>query len=114
MPLAVTEINELQQYLQGMMARADHHAENVKEIAMTLTGVILWRKDGEEHIRVLAQGGKTKNVLWVYISGIRYAFSFNESAGEIEMRIKSTHGQVLHSFSNKTLVSEVIEIFEKL
>lgn len=44
MALTVTEIEELRAYINGVMARADHHAGNVKEIALTLTGAILWRK----------------------------------------------------------------------
>ena len=37
MALTVTEIEELRQYIIGVMARADHHAGNVKEIALALT-----------------------------------------------------------------------------
>lgn len=114
MALTVTEVEELRQYLCGVMARADHHAGNVKEIALALAGAILWRKDDDKAIKVMAHGGNTKNVLWVYISGQRYAFSYNHDTGEIEMRKENTHGPTLHTFTNATPLSSVMAIFKAL
>lgn len=113
MPLTVTEIEELQQYLTGVMGRAAHHAGAVNEIALALAGAIIWRKD-DEPIKVMAQNGQTKNVLWTRIGGQRYAFSYNHSKGEIEMRRDTTHGPVLHRFSNRTALAQVRQIFESL
>lgn len=114
MALTVIEVEELRQYLCGVMARADHHAGNVKEIALALAGAILWRKDDDKAIKVMAHGGNFKNVLWVYISGQRYAFSYNHDIGQIEMRKENTHGPTLHTFTNATPLSYVIEIFKAL
>lgn len=114
MPLTVTEIEELRTYINGVMNRADHHAGNVQEIALALAGAILWRKDDEEPIRVMAQGGETKNVLWVRIGGQRYAFSYNHAAGEIEMREGGTQGPTIHAFSNATPLATVYQVFEAL
>lgn len=114
MPLTVTEIEELRTYINGVMDRADHHAGNVKEIALALAGAILWRKDDEEPIRIMAQGGETKNVLWVRIGGQRYAFSYNHAEGSIEMRRGSTQGRTIHSFSNDTPLATLYRIFEAL
>lgn len=114
MALTVTEVEELREYLCGVMDRADHHAENVKEIAPALAGAILWRKDDDEPIKVLAHGSETKNVLWVRIRGQRYVFSYNHDIGEIEMRQGSTQGPTLHQFSNATPLSSVMAIFKAL
>jgi len=114
MALTVTEVEELRQYLSGVMDRAGHHAENVKEIALALTGAILWRKDDDKPIKVMAHGGETKNVLWVYIGGQRYVFSYNHDTGEIEMREENTHGQTLHRFSNATPLSTIMTVFKAL
>lgn len=114
MPLTVTEIEELREYLRGVMDRADHHAEAVNEVALALAGAIIWRKDDDEPIKVMAQNGETKNVLWVRIGGQRFAFSYNHSAGAIEMRRDSTQGPVLNSFSNRTHLAHVKQIFEGL
>jgi len=112
--LTVTEVEELRAYVNGVMERADHHADNVHEITLALTGAILWRKDDDEPIRVMAQNGETKNVLWVRIEGERYAFSYNHSARMIEMRRGGTHGETLHTFSNATPLTRVYQIFAAL
>lgn len=114
MALAVTGVDELREYLCGVMARADHHAGNVKEIALALAGAILWRKDDDKPIKVMAHAGETKNVLWVHIGGQRYAFSYNHTTGEIEMREGNTQGPTLHSFTNATPLSSVMAIFKAL
>ena len=113
MPLAVADVDTLQEYISGVMDRAAHHAGNVDEIVLALVGAIVWRKDDAD-IRVFAQNGATKNVLWVVIGGQRYAFSYNHKAGEIEMRLGNTQGQPLHRFSNRTPLSDVKSIFESL
>lgn len=114
MALTVTEVDVLRQYLCGVMDRADHHAGNVKEIALALAGAILWRKDESKPIKVMAQSGETKNVLWVHINGQRYVFSYNHEAGEIELRKENTQGPTLHRFTNSTPLSAVMTIFKAL
>jgi hypothetical protein len=108
MATTVTEIEVLRQYIGGVMARADHHANGVDEVALSLIGAILWRKDADQEIKVLV------NVLWVYISGVRYAFSYNHDTGEIEMRDGSTQGPVKYTFSNLIDAASVKGIFETL
>ena len=114
MPLAVTDVDALRDYLKGVLDRADHHADRVNEISLALAGAILWRKDTNKAIEVMVQSGETKNVLWVYISGQRYAFSYNHKAGQIEMRRSTTQGDTLHTFTNATPLSELHGIFAKL
>ncbi len=114
MPLTVTDVSELQAYINGVLDRADHHAGNVNEVALAIAGAIVWKKDTNEPIKVMAQGGETKNVLWVYISGNRYAFSYNHQSGKIEIREGSTQGDVLQDFDNSSLLSEVKDFFSSL
>lgn len=114
MALTVTEIEDLRAYISGVMDRADHHADQVNEIALALTGAILWRKEDSEPIKVMAQHGETKNALWVRIGGVRYAFSYNHVSGQIEMRQGSTQGTTLHTFNNSTSLADVRRIFESL
>ncbi|MBD2364002.1 hypothetical protein H6G36_22920 [Anabaena minutissima FACHB-250] len=113
MPLQVTDIQTLKAYMDEVMKRADHHAGDVNEIFLVLAGAIVWKKD-DEPIRVMARDGETKNVLWVRINNTNYAFSYNHSASEIELRLDSIRGKVLHTFSNKTPLSQVRQIFESL
>jgi hypothetical protein len=79
-----------------------------------LAGAIIWRKDDDEPIKVMARDGEIKNVLWARINGQRYAFSYNHSAGEIEMRRGSTQGPILQAFSNATPLAKLKRVFENL
>ncbi|WP_151087867.1 hypothetical protein [Hymenobacter baengnokdamensis] len=114
MALTVTDVEQLRDYLCGVMARADHHAGNVKEIALALVGGILWRKDDGESIQVMTRDGQAKNVLWVTMGGRRYAFVYNHSTGEIDMRNGTLQGPLVHAFSNATPLATLQQIFQNL
>ena len=96
------------------MDRTEHHLGKVNEIALALAGAIIWRKDNDESIKVMAHGSEAKNVLWVRIGGERYAFSYDHDAGQIEMRRGGTQGPTLHRFPNSTPLSAVTQIFKAL
>ncbi len=113
MALTVTEVNELNLYIQGVMERAEHHAGNVEKITLALVGAILWKKD-DVNIKVMVHEGDTKNVLWVTINGIRYAFSYNHDSEKIEMRENSIQGQTIHTFDNDTPLADLVNIFNSL
>ncbi|HEX4648714.1 MAG TPA: choice-of-anchor tandem repeat GloVer-containing protein, partial [Steroidobacteraceae bacterium] len=102
----MTDVDVLRDYLNGVMIRADHHADNVNEIALALAGAIVWRKD-DSPIEVLAQAGEMKNALWVRINGTRYAVSYNHDRREIEIRANTTQGRTVASFSNASSCADV-------
>jgi hypothetical protein len=113
MPQEVTEIDVLRDYLRGVMDRADHHAQNVNEIALAIAGGLIWRKD-DEALDVMVREGEMKNVLWFKVSGQRYALSYNHETGEIELREGSTQGNVRGAFSNSMPNDQVRRIFAGL
>jgi hypothetical protein len=114
MPLTVRDVEILKAYIDGVMTRADHHANEVEEIALALTGAIIWKKDDGKDIRVMEKSGDTKNVLWVTMGGQQYAFAYNHAAKSIEMREGNMRGPVLHSFSNTTPLARLHQIFVQL
>lgn len=114
MAVTVSDVDELNSYVDGVMGRAGHHAQGVQGIALALVGAIVWRKDPDAPIKVMAHEGTTANVLWVQMGGKRFAFSYNHSAGTIEMRESSLRGTVLHSFSDTTPIAEVERVFRSL
>lgn len=113
MPQQITDIDVLKNYLRGVMDRADHHAQNVNEIAMAVAGGVIWRKD-DEALEVMVREGEMKNVLWFKVGGIRYALSYNHDTQEIELRQGSTQGNVIGRFSNTTTNNQVRRIFSDL
>lgn len=110
----INDVDTLKEYVEAVMARAEHHGPNVGAVALTLAGAIIWRKDPEpievHEGRTMAHG----TVLWVRIGGQRYAFRYNHETGEIEMRQDSIRGDILHSFNNRTPTTDIEGIFRCL
>lgn len=113
MPQTVTDVERLQEYMHGVILRAEHHAQNVNKIVYALVGAVVCYKDADP-IKVHAQDGEMKNAIWVMISGNRYALSYNHRTQEIELRSGTLRGDVIHSFSNSTPNSEVHQVFQSL
>src|SRR5690242_16325030 len=43
MPISLLNVDDLQEHLFGVLRRSDHHAGDVNEVLLTLSGAILWR-----------------------------------------------------------------------
>ncbi len=112
MPQTISSVDVLQHYIQGVMARAEHHANNVDVVGLAIAGAVVWRKEGE--IEVMTREGDMKNVLWVKINGNRYALSYNHQQGCIEVRKRNTQGTVLAAFTNANSAEEVKQFFADL
>jgi len=95
----VSDIATLQQYLQGVVMRADHHANNVDEISLTIAGAIALAHGRGSRCRTYA--GSMANVMRVRINGQQYTLAYNHTTGEIEARRELT-GRVLRSFTMRT------------
>ncbi len=112
MPLTITSLNILNEYINGVMNRADHHAHNVNEIVLSLAGAVIWKSTAD--IEVKTYQGETANILWLTINSRRYALAFNHNTGRIEIRERTIRGQVLHELDNSTSNSELKRIFNSL
>lgn len=113
MPQQITDIDVLRNYLGGVMDRADHHAQDVNEVALAIAGGVVWRKDAEP-LEIMTRDGEMKNVLWFKVKGKRYALSYNHGTGQIELRQNTTQGNVIASFSNAMTNTQVRQIFANL
>lgn len=109
MPETVSTVDKLQQYIQGVMERAAHHANNVDEICLAIAGAIVWRKDGD--FKVITREGDMGNVLWMHVGGNRYALSYNHDIRSIEIREGGIQGSVLASFTNGSSIRDVKDFF---
>lgn len=93
------------------MTRAEHHAQNVDEVCFAVAGAIVWRGD---RITVRQQEGGMGNVLWMEVGESKYAFSFNHTTGNIEVRLNSVRGAVVQEFHNGNSHAEVKTFFAGL
>lgn len=112
MALSIDGIQILRNYFNGVMDRANHHAENVNEIALAILGGIIWKSTDE--IQVKQYAGSPANILWMYVGENKYCFAFNHETGNIEVRRASYKGEVIIEFNNTSSVAEVKQFFEAL
>ena len=109
MALTVNTLTLLNEYINGVMSRADHHGQNVNEVVLTLVGAVIWRATQDVEVRTYA--GETANILWLTVNTNRYALVFNHNTGNIEIRNRTQNGVVLASFDNMTTANQVKQIF---
>ncbi len=114
MPITVSDIDTLQEYIQGVVKKAKHHASGVEEVVFTIAGLIVWRKDSDRELEVHQRDGKMTNVLWVWIGGNRYALSYDHDRVAVVVRDHSTHGEELAAFDNDTPVATIRKFFARL
>ena len=113
MPQEVTYIDVLRDYLNGVVGRADHHAQGVNEVVLAVAGGVVWRKD-DGPLEVRTTNGEMRNVLWFTVGGNRYALSYNHKTAKIELKTGSIRGKVVASFSNITSNADVRAVFGRL
>jgi len=114
MARGINTIKELQQYFKGVVERAEHHAQGVKEIIYPTLCLIIAYFDPNFEIKVMEHKGDTANILWAHINGNRYAFAYEHTTSVIEIRKDSVKGPVLHSINNTLTVKNLIDIFKSL
>ena len=111
MAILIDNLNILQQYLQGVLDRADHHAQMVEGISLTLIGAILWKSE-ISNIEVRGYNGKPANMIWFKVGNNKYVLNYNHSTNQIDL--KENKGQIKASFDNSTTYQQVIDVFKNL
>lgn len=112
MALTITTLTLLNEYINGVMSRADHHGQNVNEVVLILAGAVIWR--ATQDIEVRTYGDTTANILWLTVNGHRYAIAYNHQTGNIEIRDRNQNGAVLATFNNQATAATVKQIFATL
>lgn len=112
MATTIESIEILQEYLKGVLDRANHHDQNVNSIALAIAGGIIWRSTNR--IKVLSREGDMKNVLWLEVNQIKLCFVYDHLGGNIDIRETSIQGKTIKSFNNNTPLDEVKTFFESI
>jgi hypothetical protein len=112
MALTITTLTLLNEYINGVMNRADHHGQNVNEIVLTLAGAVIWR--ATQDVEVGTYNDETANILWLTVNGNRYAIAYNHQTLNIEIRDRNQNGIVLATFNNASTGANVKAIFAGL
>lgn len=111
MATTISTINILKEYLNGVLERADHHANNVNEIALAIAGGIIWKSSKD--VKVLTRNGEMKNVLWLQTKDRNLCFVFNHISGNIDIRDNGIQGNIIKSFNNSNSIKDVKDFFKK-
>ena len=109
MPLTISTITLLQKYLDGVIRRADHHADNVNKIVFALIGGVIWRTTDD--IEVRSYNNAPANILHLPINGTTYTFKFNHDTGNIDVQ---NGAKVIKTFNNSSSLDDVRIFFESL
>lgn len=112
MPISINTIQILQEYLQGVLGRADHHAKNLEGVALALLGAIIWKSTG--NIEVRGYSGKPANMIWFLVEGNKYTMSFNHNTQKVDLKRRTNNGDLVAYFDNNTTYQQVIDIFKEL
>ena len=112
MALEVSNITDFQKYFDGVMGRADHHADKVNEIILAIVGGVVWRSNGRFKVR--EYNGTPANMLWMEVDDKRYCFKYKHGTGNIEVCEGSHNGAVIKVLNNYTILAEVKAFFEGL
>jgi hypothetical protein len=109
----VNDLNLLRDYLGGVASRANHHAQNVQDVAPAVAGHIILNKD-DDPIKVLTRDGNMKNAIWVKIRNKEYAFKYDHTTQQIQIREVTLQGTLRHSIDNNTSHAQLTAIFASL
>lgn len=112
MALTINSVKILNEYVNGVLSRADHHAENVNEIVLALVGAVIWR--ATEDVKVRTRLGSIANMMWITIGENQYVLNYNHEKQNIELKRGSAKGVVITTFDDNTTLKEVRQIFSNL
>lgn len=113
MAITAKDVEQLHEYAEGVMNRADHHAGKVKGAALTILGGLIWRADPDT-IRMRQYGGAPANMLWVKVKGKDYAIRYEHTTEQIELRDGKQNGAMLHSIDDTMPVADIQAIIAAL
>jgi hypothetical protein len=114
MPISLVNVDDLQEHLFGVLRRSDHHAGEVNEVLLTISGAILWRKSPKDPVKVNTKEGAGGNVIWFRVDGMRYALLYSHELRRIELTEGGRKGELIHTFTNDTSTAEVVRVFAAL
>jgi hypothetical protein len=105
MSKCLTTVNEVQEYMQGVISKIDCHASDVRDTFLTLMSLVTLYKDTGSPIKVRTLGNDMKNCVWTHIGGTRFAFTYNHQELSIDMLEGSLQGNLVMRFKDSMNVS---------
>jgi hypothetical protein len=114
MAQTISSLDGVQEYLRGVVGRADHHAQRVSGIVLPLLGAILLHKDEGTDITVATYNGNTGNVLWCYFGGTKHAFTYSHADECVVLKAGGVRGESIATFDDETTLGTINETLRNL
>lgn len=115
MPVEVSEVEKLREYLRGVLGAAQHHAGNVDEIILAIAGAVIVRKDNSPlQVRSGRANEMGRALSFTSTRGNTYALSYNHTSKQVDLKQDNSHGALLRSFDNSTPIAVLASIFAHL
>jgi len=113
----IEQVQELKEYMTGVLGRSEHHAQEVSEIVFALAGAIVYYADPDSEIAVRQGRGEDSapaNQLRVSIGGNRYVLSWSHADRQIVIKERNQRGDVIQRFDNSSTNADVRKFFTSL
>ena len=114
MSISLVNVEDLQEHLLGVFERSAHHAGEVNEVLLTLSGAILWRKNPKDAVKVNTKEGAGGNVIWFRVDNTRYVLLYSHEERVIKLVEGGRKGTLIQTFTNATSTNEVARVFATL
>lgn len=111
MPLTISDLETLRQYVDGVVAGADHHGPQVHQVCLALVGGIVWKA---EELAARTRAGQPTNQLRMRRGEQWYVIGFNHDTGEIDVRTDTQTGPIIQSFTNNSTLNDIRAFFDSL
>lgn len=106
---------QIDAFIDRVIDEARHHASRVERIIKPLSDAVRAQMTkNRDKVAVYERNGNLARTCWVTISGRRYVFSYAYKNKTIELRDRSTRGQVLCSFDNNTSKKTIKLVVDQL
>jgi hypothetical protein len=84
-------------------------------VALALVGALLLYKDPDANMRITPPIlGTRGSVLYVSIGKWKYVIYYNGASSNILLRLGGLRGDIVASFSNRTPLGQLADVFQKL
>ena|ERR1019366_1547838 len=110
MPLQVSELGMLQDFGAQLVRCHD----NVRYVAFALIGAVVLYRDPDSEIRVDPRAGLRPSVLWFSIGRCQYALHYNKESANVLLRRRTTDGDIVAGFSDRTNIRNLADVFKEL
>ena len=114
MSVRLMNVDAVKEYMNGVLARSEHHADSVGKVAPALMGYALAYQDPGIPMRVWGQEGAMKNVLFFQVDNVKYCFTYNHENQSIMLRMDGLQGQDVFEFDNDSEISTIWDVFQAL